>query len=265
MSNTKNSKPLSLVPFSNSKVDIIIPFHGQYEKVVSLVESILISVKSNPYQITLVDDCSENQNFGKEFSEQFKKKNQEGYRPQLVCVRNEKQLGFSGSLRVGYENTNLPWLLFMHSDCLVKDTNFMLEMGQSLLNWKKDNIPVKIVSARSNNPGECKKAQSKIDEKENKNIILENEAMPTFCFMCHRDLFGRIGGFLKEYPYGWYEDEELAIRMHKYGYKQGVSTKAWIYHEGAATIKYLWKKNPNCREIMENNRNLCINDLKKYV
>lgn len=265
MSNIKTAKPLLNVPFSKSKVDIIIPFHSQYEKVVSLVESILISVKSNPYQITLVDDCSENENFSKEFANEFLKKNTEGYRPQLVYIRNEKQLGFSGSLRVGYENTNLPWTLFMHSDCLVKDPNFMIEMGQSLLNWKENKIPVKIVSARSNNPCECNKAKSKIDEKGEKDIILENEPMPTFCFMCHRDLFSHIGGFLKEYPYGWYEDEELAIRMHKYGYKQGVSTKAWIHHEGAATIKYLWKKNKGIQEIMENNRDLCLKDIKSYV
>ena len=56
---TKQSRPLEYVPFSRSRVDIIIPFYGQYEKVTSLVESILVAVRSNPYHITLVDDCSD--------------------------------------------------------------------------------------------------------------------------------------------------------------------------------------------------------------
>lgn len=261
--NTKTSKPLISVPFSKSRVDIIIPFHGQYEKAATLVESILMAVKSNPYQITLVDDCSENKNFSKELAEQFKKKTDDGYRPQVVCVRNERQLGFGGSLRVGYENTDLPWLLFMHSDCLVKDPNFMIEMGQSLLKWKEEDVPVKMVSARSNNPVDCEKAKATIHEKENENIILENETLPLFCFMCHRELFNHIGGFIKSYPYGWYEDEELAYRMRKYGYKQGISTKAWIEHEGGATVKYLWSKNKDAKNIMENNRDLCLRDIKK--
>lgn len=262
--NTKTAKPLAPVPFLRSRVDIIIPFHGQYEKVSSLVQSILISVKSNPYQITLVDDCSENNMFHKEVSDQFKKNTPEGYRPQVVCIRNEKQLGFGGSLRVGYENTNLPWLLFMHSDCLVEDPNFMIEMGQALFDWKEQKEPIKIVSARSNNPGDLKKAKAKNYEKENKNIVLdENETLPLFCAMCHRDLFANIGGFIKEYPYAWYEDEELAFRMRKSGFKQGISTKAWIHHEGGSTIKYLWDKNKKAKEIMENNRELCLSDIKK--
>lgn len=261
--NTKVAKPLVSVPFSKSRVDIIIPFHGQYEKVTSLVESILLAVKSNPYQITLVDDHSENENFSKELADQFKKKTEDGYRPQVVCIRNEKQLGFGGSLKVGYENTNLPWVLFMHSDCLVKDPNFMIEMGQALFEWKEENVPVKMVSARSNNPGECNLAKSKIYDKDNKNIILENETLPLFCFMCHRELFDHIGGFIKSYPYGWYEDEELAYRMRKYGYKQGISTKSWIEHEGGATIKYLWSKNKQAQNIMENNREFCLKDIKR--
>ena len=263
MEQNRATKPVVFNPFSKSRVDIIIPFHAQYEKVSSLVQSIIVSVKSNPYQITLVDDCSENDNFSKEIAEQFKKNTPEGCRPQVVCIRNEKQLGFGGSLKVGYENTDLPWVLFMHSDCLVEDPNFIIELGQSLLDWKKQNLPVKMVTARSNNPGDLNKAKAGIHEKSDKNIILENETLPLFCSMCHRDLFKHIGGFIKSYPYCWYEDEELAYRMRKYGYKQGISTKAWIKHEGGATIKYLWNKNPASKEIMENNYNICVEDIKK--
>jgi GT2 family glycosyltransferase len=263
MSNIKTAKPLSFVPFSKSKVDVIIPFHGQYEKVTSLLQSIIFSVKSNPYQITLVDDCSENKTFHREIADQFKKNTPEGYRPQVVCIRNEKQLGFGGSLRVGYESTNLPWVLFMHSDCLVEDPNFMIEMGQALLDWKEQNVPVKMVSSKSNNPGDLIKAKSKNYEKDDKNIVLEdNETLPLFCAMCHRELFQRINGFIKEYPYAWYEDEELAHRMRKFGFKQGISTKAWIHHEGESTVKYICSKNKNAKEIMENNRDLCLNDIK---
>ena len=263
MENSKIARPLIPVSFSRSKVDIIIPFHGQYEKVSSLLQSILLGIKSNPYQITLVDDCSENKSFYQEINDQFKKNTQEGYRPQVVCIRNEKQLGFGGSLRAGYENTNLPWVLFLHSDCSVEDPNFMIEMGQALVDWKNQKIPVKMVSARSNNHGDCDKAKSKIEDKDSKNIILENETLPLFCSMCHRDLFRHIGGFIKSYPYAWYEDEELSYRIRKFGFKQGISTKAWIRHEGGATIKYVWNKIKESKEIMENNRELCLNDIKK--
>ena len=263
MTIAKQSRPLEYVPFSRSKVDIIIPFYGQYEKVRSLIESIMIAVKSNPYHITLVDDCSDNETFYSEINEQFKKRTPEGITPQVSCIRNKEQLGFGASLKVGYDATELPWVLFMHSDCLVEDPRFMIEMGQSLLEWKENNIPVKIVSARSNNPLDCLRAKAKLGERDNKNIILENETLPLFCCMCHRDLFNYIGGFIKPYPFAWYEEDELAYRMRKRGFKQGICTKAWIRHEGGATIKQLWSKNKKAKEIMEKNHSICVNDIKK--
>ena len=259
----KKSKPLEYTPFSRSKVDIIIPFHGLYEKVSALVESILIAVKSNPYHITLVDDCSENESFQSEINNQFKKKTPEGEMPQVTCIRNKEQLGFGGALKVGYDSTNLPWVLFMHSDCFVEDPNFMINMGQALLDWKQNNIPVKMVSARSNNPLECSLAKGRLEDKGKDNIILEKETLPLFCAMCHRDLFNYIGGFIKPYPYAWYEEDELSHRMRKYGYKQGICTKAFVWHEGGLTIKNLWNKNKKAKEIMEKNHSICVNDIKK--
>jgi GT2 family glycosyltransferase len=262
-SNTKKSKPLAFEPFSKSQVDIIIPFHGQYEKVSKLIQSILISVKSNPYQITLVDDCSPNKNFSQEIKDQFIKNTPNIFRPQVNCIRSEKHIGFGGALKLGYQSTNLSWVLFIHSDCVVEDPNFMIEMGKSLLNWKEQNIPVKMVSARTNNPGDCKLAKADKNQKDTKDIILEKGALPLFCAMCHRDLFEYIDGFIKPYPYAWYEDEELAFRMKQYGFYQGISTKSWIYHEGGATINYVMKNYPDAKETMDKNRSVCINDIKK--
>jgi GT2 family glycosyltransferase len=248
-------RPLATSPFSSSAVDIIIPFHAQYEKVSSLVRSILISVKSNPYQITLVDDCSDNAEFGKEVNREF------GKSLQVRCIRSDSPLGFGGSLKFGFDSTKNPWVLFMHSDCLVEDPNFMLNMGRSLLNWKREGLPVKMVTARADNPGDC--VEAKWDgEPDRKDSVLKDKTMPTFCFMCNRDLFQFIGGFVKQYPFAWYEDEELSYRMRKFGLYQGVCGRSWVRHQGGATIKYLWTTKPESKEVMESNRERCLRDMR---
>lgn len=259
----QKSRPMEFKLFSRSAVDILIPFHSQYEKVSELIKSIILSVKSNPYQITLIDDASENKSFGEEIKKQFLKDTPPGFKPQVQYVRSEEQVGFGGALKIGYQATQNPWILIMHSDCLVEDSNFLIQMGQSLLNWKKLGVPVKMVSARSDNPGDCELAKSKNLEKGEKDIVLKNETLPLFCSMCNRDLFNYIGGFIKSYPYAWYEDEELSFRMRKHGLLQGISTKAWIKHYGGATVKYMWETKPESKKIMENNRNLCVSDMKK--
>jgi len=263
MDTNRRARPVNFAPFSRSPVDIIVPFHAQYERVSELIRSIILSVKSNPYQITLVDDCSENTNFGEEVKREFLKGTPEGFKPQLQYIRNEKQLGFGGSLRVGFEATEQPWVLFMHSDCVVEDPNFMINMGHSLLRWKSEGKPVKMVSARSDNPGECEALKAGRLDKGDEDIILENETLPLFCAMCNRELFRHIGGFIKEYPYAWYEDEELAHRMRARGLLQGVSTKAWVRHRGGLTVNYLWELRPETRAVMEGNRQRCIEDIRR--
>ena len=244
-------------PFSRSAVDIIVPFHSQYEKVYDLIRSIVIAVKSNPYQITLVDDCSENEEFGKDINKEFEKSTPQGMRPQVRCIKSASQLGFGGALKLGFESTTSPWVMFMHSDCVVEDPNFMINMGRSLLEWKKEGVPVKMVSASSNNPDEFKDLCS-----EGKDKILKDATMPMFCCLCNRALFGYVGGFIKSYPFAWYEDEEFSHRMKKHGLLQGVCARARIRHHGGSTIKYLWDTRPETKKEMEANRERCISDMK---
>ena len=263
METNRKTRPFGVKPFSMSRVDIIIPFHSQYERLSELIRSIIFSVKSNPYQITLVDDHSDNTNFGEDIKREFAKNTPEGYRPQVQYIRSNEHIGFSRALKMGFDATDNPWVLFMHSDCVVEDPNFMIDMGQALLNWKKAGLPVKMVSARSNNPGDLEAARAGRMDKGDKDIALGAETLPLFCFMCNRDLFRHIGGFLKPYPYAWYEDEELAHRMRRKGLMQGISTKAWVRHHGGATIKYLWEANPETRSIMEANREMCVADIRR--
>lgn len=239
--------------FSNSKVDIIIPFHGQYEKVRRLIESIILSVKSNPYKITLVDDFSPNKDFGTGLN------NLGNF---INVIRNEKQLGFGGAINVGLKNTSNPWVLFLNSDCVVEQPNFMLEMGRTLLNLKSKGV--RVVSSKNNLEYVGCSKEIKADNKNyiSDDIILNEGYLPLFSFMCHRDLFKYIGGNIKEYPYGQYEDEEFAYRLNHYGFKQAICGKSWIYHEGSATFDALINKKPNIKDSIEKNRDRCINDLK---
>lgn len=253
-------------PFSRSPVDIIIPFHGEFDKVVRLVRSILLSVKSNPYQITLVDDGSvyydkENDQI-KSFVDEFKNFDEgrpSGTEPIVQTVRSEKQLGFGAAALLGYQHTKQPWVMFMHSDCVVEDPNWMLEMGRSLLGQKK----IKMVGAKSQasfvGDPRCKGVKSQYGD----DLIVNDSFLPLYCVMCHRDLFKHIGGFIKQYPYAGYEDEELAFRMNHYGFQQAICGKAWVYHEGSGTLKTLVKKQPEIRDILDTNRERCIADIQK--
>lgn len=246
-----NSK-ITNASFMRSPVDIIVPFHGQYEKVVRLIESIY-RVRSNPYKLTLVDDGSPNATFLSSIKSL----------PQLNCIRLEKQIGFGGALRVGFEATKQPWVVFMHSDVEAQDPNWMIDLGQTLMSLKKEGV--KMVSARTNNPmHEDDRLKADRVDVGNNVVLGQGDFLPFYCAMCHRDLFKNIKGFVKEYPFAMYEDQELAHRMICHGFKQAISGTSWVYHHGNVTIAEVARKNSQAVIEMENNYDRCIRDMKIY-
>jgi O-antigen biosynthesis protein len=254
-----------------SKVDIIIPFHGQYQKVTRCLESILRCTNSNAYTITLVDDCSPNAEYaGHHLS------NVQG----IQLLRTEKRLGFGGACFEGFKNTTNSWIVFLNSDCIIEDLGWLRAMGESLLNMKDQGV--RMVSPLTNNAlGHSYQEMTKEEfcssesrservdrildiKRKNEDKETDPEYLSMYCFMCHRELFKRCGGFIREYPYGWYEDMEFAYRMNKFGFKQAVCRSAWVYHEGECTIKELWRKQPQTRAIMEvENFTKCQSDLRE--
>jgi hypothetical protein len=65
-------------------VDIIVPYHENYLGVRNLISS-LFSTVGIPYQITLIDDCSENMYFG----ENFTKIKPSPHLPEIKYIRNK--------------------------------------------------------------------------------------------------------------------------------------------------------------------------------
>ena len=254
-----HARPMSDTSAFASTVSIIVPFHGKYELCTKLVDSILRLTKTNYYELCLVDDASPN----KEYLERAEKNLMRRNSPIAIkCVRCEEQLGFAGAAKVGYDNTVSPYVVVINSDCLITNGNWLRGLGESLLEMKKDGV--KMISAKTNNTvgGSTKQLGNKNESGDNL-ILDKDEHLSLYCFMFHRDLFYHIGGFIKPYPIGYYEDEELAFRMKKHNFKQGVSGKSWVHHEGEATLKYLLRKRPEIRQIIDQNYERCLRDMQK--
>jgi GT2 family glycosyltransferase len=260
----KDEHPL----FSDQFVDIIIPFHGQYEKVTKLVSSLIYYTKIPHFRICIVDDASPNKDYIGYGFEQI---------PNLLEIRNDQQLGFGASIQRGVESlekikrSNQPifsWIVIMHSDCEVVEPNWLLYLGQSIMKLK--NSGIKMVSPLTNNPTietmKMKASKSLVPEngEQLNDIILteDDDYLPLYCAMCHRELFRRIG-FIKHYPYAGYENKEFAKRMHKYGFYQAVSVRSFIKHKGDCTLQYMRRKRPETRyQISEGNRILYLQDIE---
>lgn len=197
----------------NSEVEIIIPFHGKHKLVTSLIENIWRTVNT-PYQITLMDDGSEN--------EEFISQLHEGKLPQIVCMRHDKQEGLGASLNSVLQNPSkpTPWVVFVQPET-IPDGNWLQQLGNSMQGFKTKGV--KMVAPRCNNPGGNVKGSQKAEFSDD--FILPDDAYLTFyCVLCHRELFSKIGMFKEiEDP-----TKEFSDRLKRHGFLQGIAGKAWV-------------------------------------
>lgn len=227
-------------PQKMSCVEIIIPFNGRHSSVTNLVESIFKTVSTNRYQITLIDDGSENDSFITEINETKM--------PGVVCMRHDKSEGFGAAINSVLQNPKnewIPWVLIMHSDVIVEGPNWLASLGQSMQKLKSSGV--KMVSPRTDHPGHSLDAifeSRQINKREIscEDFILEGDQyLPLYCALCHRDLFKHIGYF-KEFPLAGCEAQEFAIRMKRHGFSQAICGSSWVYHENGGTVNRLGKK-----------------------
>lgn len=257
--------PVASPSVFNSSVDIIIPFHGQYERVSLLIESIFRFTRSNYYRICIVDDASPNAEFIETIKANATKNAQKRRAENVIqTIRLDEQRGFAGAMKAGFDATTNPYVCFINSDCQIEDVNWLRSMGECLLSLKE--MDVRMVSPTTNNVVGNHSFQ--IGDKSLRvggpYILKDPEFLSMYCFLCHRELFNRCRGFIKEYPYGFYEDKEFAARMRHYGFKQAVCRESWIRHEGQVTVKSLWRQKPELRDVMEKeNLERCNADMKK--
>lgn len=235
-------------------VDILLPYHGQYESVSRCIGSIFSCTPNQDYQIILIDDASPNTSYFRNLTTNRKK---------VKGVQLEEQVGFGGALAAGFEISKNPLILILHSDVWVDNINWLANLQRGLGRLKNEGI--KLVCAKSNDPGTSISYDKKMFQAaESSNTIVET-ACPLLCALCHRDLFTRIGGFIKKYPFAWYEDEELFWRMKYYGYKQAIIGNSFVHHDGGLTVTEVLKSNPKARRTMENNHSLCLDDIAPFL
>lgn len=239
-------------------IDIIIPYHGQYHRVLKLIDSIFTHVKSNPYQITLIDDFSPSEHLYQQFLN-FDKERPSGSLAVVQSIRNKQQLGFGGSFNAGLSATKQKIVLGLHSDCVIEEPNMILEMIRTLKEFKEQKVEM-VVPKSTNGMNGCDSRLKGDKFMSTDDAIVETGFLPLYCFLTRRTLFDRIGP-VKSYPYTGYEDEEFSYRLRKHEFNQAICGKAWINHEGGGTINSLLKKTKIRNEVAQN-RERCIQDMK---
>lgn len=203
------SKTFELVKFSDSKVDIIIPFNNSYNSLVSLLENILRTV-TNPYRISIAYNNSSDLGL----VENLKKFNFVNF------YRSKEANTLGGRINLAVTQSENPWMLVLNPVCLPVGFSWLSNLGEAMQRLKKNGI--KIVSPYiQNHPFFTKYEEGDSD------VVLENDVLPLYSFLCHRDLFSNIH-LLKETDDIEELSEDFYNKMKNNKFKQAI-TKSCLF------------------------------------
>ena len=251
MTTEKNSfKPVvNIRPPAEKLIDIIVPFHGCYESVNKLIKSIFMYSSQIINKLILVDNGSENKEFGLMYSQH----------PKIKIIRSEKNLGFGAGVNLGMRNVEKTIVVIMHGDSCLVDRKSLSNLYKDFISMRHDNVAM--MTAITNNP------QVNENILQRKNVVDEppkliiNNFVPMYCCIIELAAWHSTQG-IPEFPLAWFEDEAFCYKLTKLGYKIAISYKSFVEHKGSLTIKSLISKNVKNLEIMKSNIDL-LNKIRK--
>ncbi len=238
-------EPDYLAAIGHQKVDIIIPIYNGLKYFDALFSS--LEKTKMPYRLILVDDHSPDAEV-QEYLEQYKEKN-----PNVVLLRNEKNMGFVRSVNRGLEMAEHPVAL-VNTDVELPE-EWLERLMYPVLTMKKvaTSTPFTTCGTICSFPNFCED-----------NVIFENlplwridsvfktltptyPVMPTgvgFCMGMSIEAIREIGVFDAEtFGKGYGEENDWCQRAVKAGYKNVQVDNLFVYHKHGGSFTSVEKQN----------------------
>lgn len=221
-------------------LSIVMPNYNGESLLPKNIPPLVSALKSwgGAWELIVVDDCSSDASC-KLIAKDF---------PFVKLLRNEKNLGFSGTCNAGMQIANYPNVLCINTDVLVEHdfiTPLLEHFSDESLFAVTPNI---VASSEGKNQGIVHSGFGKgflrggfasLDEKQ---PIRENLYAVGACVIYNLQKFRALGGYSEIYAPYLFEDVDLSYRAWKRGWKSIYDPRSTVHHQSSATISKLGKQ-----------------------
>ena len=160
--------------------------------------------------------------------------------PKLRVVRNERNLGYGGSLNRGITSCRAPLVLQLNSDVAAHD-DFLAPLVAAL-----DADP----RLAALNPAGNTYRRYDLDRYARRSGCVVSNHLSGYAFLIRRSVFEALGGFDPAFGLGYFEDTDLSRRILAAGHWIGVHPDASLHHESHGSFSL----RPERRAVLEANR-----------
>lgn len=217
------------------RASIIVPVHNQVHFTAACLHSLKSVTTNVPFEVIVVDDAS-----GSDTTDYLRRCTG------LTVLRNNDNLGFTGSCNRGGEAASGEFLVFLNNDTSLTDGWL-----DALLEPFERDETAGIVGARLVFPdGNLQEAGGIVfndasgwnygrgddPDRPEYRFVCEADYVSGACLAISRQLFRKLKGFDPEYAPAYYEDTDLCFRVREQGLRVLYQPAATvIHHEGATS------------------------------
>ncbi len=145
-------------------------------------------------------------------------------------VTSNKNLGFAGGNNLGAKEATGDYICFINNDVIVSP-----KWLTKLIDVFKDE-KTGAVGPVSNNVGGLEFPQRVSFTNEKEGIIEEIPRLSGFCIVLRKKVFDKIGGWDDRFFPGFFEDDDLCIRLQEEGYNLKYCGNSFIHHKMQSTF-----------------------------
>jgi GT2 family glycosyltransferase/glycosyltransferase involved in cell wall biosynthesis len=228
------TRPIEFPVHEEVEISIIIPVFNQFRYTQACLASLQEYNGPERFEVIVADDCSTDAT-GEAVPRM----------PGVVYLRNETNCGFIASCNRGAEKARGKYLVFLNNDTLVTDGWL-----SALMETFTEEPRAGIVGSKLIYPdGRLQEAggiiwrdasgwnYGKSDDpaKPEYNYLREVDYCSAASLMIPKALFHGVGGFESRYAPAYYEDTDLAFKVHQAGYKVLYQPLSEVIHYEGAT------------------------------
>jgi GT2 family glycosyltransferase len=165
----------------------------------------------------------------------------------VEVIRNESNAGFAAGCNQGRARARGDYIVFLNNDTIVTEGWLDGLIRCVLSDWPQVGMagavtnnsrpPQQVPAPYADRDGlESFAAQRR---REHAGAVRESERLAGFCLLARRQVLDRVGSFDEGYGVGFFEDDDLCVRVRQAGYRLLVALDVFVHHFGSRTFRHL--------------------------
>ncbi len=212
------------------KISIIVVTFNKLDYTRMCLESVVQNTEYPNYEIVIVDNASVDGS--PEYIREFMEQNRD-----VTFIQNKKNLGFATANNMGANIAGGDYFVFLNNDTIVTP-GWLQGLWFCLKKYPSAGMVGSVTNAIGN------EAKIDVDYKELSGINLfaarrankyrglafEIQVLALYCAMISRQLYDQLGGLDERYQVGMFEDDDLALKIHKENLTLICAQEVFIHH-----------------------------------